>query len=143
MRTELHVSGRGRELLLAQHADEIGAALRIGDRFDLARMLSDAARTISYYVDAGLRTAANALPRRLCRASPAGAPSLDEGVIEFAGEVILARDARPNASRPDPAGGGGFGHHRPADVGVHVEPVGDYAPELRRRGRARRSKTCW
>ena len=38
VRTELHrVSGRGRELLLAQHADEIGAALRIGDRFDLAR----------------------------------------------------------------------------------------------------------
>lgn len=49
VRTELHrVSGRGRELLLAQHADEIGAALRIGDRFDLARMLSDAARTVSY-----------------------------------------------------------------------------------------------
>src|SRR5689334_13195696 len=40
VRTELHrVSGRGRELVLAQHADEIGAALRIGDRFDLARML--------------------------------------------------------------------------------------------------------
>ena len=51
-------------MLLAQHADEIGAALRIGDRFDLARMLSDAARTVSYYVDAGLRTAGNALPRR-------------------------------------------------------------------------------
>jgi len=44
VRTELHrVAGRGRELLLAQHADEIGAALHIGDRFDLARMLSDAA----------------------------------------------------------------------------------------------------
>ena len=58
VRTELHrVSGRGRELVLAQHADEIGAALRIGDRFDLARMLSDAARTISFYVDAGVRTA--------------------------------------------------------------------------------------
>ena len=97
VRTELHrVSGRGRELLLAQYADEIGAALRIGDRFDLARMLSDAARTISYYVDAGLRTAANALPRRGFAAlrRPVRRP-LDEGVIEFAGEVILARDARP------------------------------------------------
>jgi [protein-PII] uridylyltransferase len=97
VRTELHrVSGRGRELLLAQHADEIGAALRIGDRFDLARMLSDAARTVSYYVDAGLRTAANALPRRGLAAfkRPVRRP-LDEGVIEFAGEVILARDARP------------------------------------------------
>ena len=97
VRTELHrVSRRGRELLLAQHADEIGAALRIGDRFDLARMLSDAARTISFYVDAGLRTAANALPRRGFAAlrRPVRRP-LDEGVIEFGGEVILARDARP------------------------------------------------
>ena len=97
VRTELHrVSGRGRDLLLAQHADEIGAALRIGDRFDLARMLSDAARTISFYVDAGLRTAGNALPRRGFAAlrRPVRRP-LDEGVIEFGGEVILARDARP------------------------------------------------
>ncbi|MFV8165359.1 [protein-PII] uridylyltransferase [Mycobacterium sp. 134] len=97
VRTELHrASGRGRELLLAQHADEIGAALRIGDRFDLARTLSDAARTVSYYVDSGIRTAANALPRRGFAAlrRPVRRP-LDEGVIEYAGEVILARDARP------------------------------------------------
>ncbi len=97
VRTELHrVAGKGRELLLAQYADEIGAALRIGDRFDLARMLSDAARTVSYYVDAGIRTAANALPRRGLAAlrRPVRRP-LDEGVIEFNGEVILARDARP------------------------------------------------
>ncbi|MGB3484228.1 MAG: [protein-PII] uridylyltransferase [Mycobacterium sp.] len=97
VRTELHrASHRGRDQLLAQHADEIGAALRIGDRFDLARMLSDAARTISYYVDAGLRTAGNALPRRGFAAlrRPVRRP-LDEGVVEFNGEVILARDARP------------------------------------------------
>ena len=97
VRTELHrVAGRGRDLVLAQHADEIGAALRIGDRFDLARMLSDAARTVSYYVDAGLRTAANALPRRGLAAlrRPVRRP-LDEGVVEFGGEVVLARDARP------------------------------------------------
>jgi [protein-PII] uridylyltransferase len=97
VRTELHrVSRKGREMLLAQFADEIGAALHIGDRFDLARVLSDAARTISYYVDAGLRTAGNALPRRGLAAlrRPVRRP-LDEGVIEFGGEVILARDARP------------------------------------------------
>ena len=59
-------------------------------------MLSDAARTVSYYVDAGLRTAANALPRRGLSAlrRPARRP-LDEGVVEYAGEVTLARDARP------------------------------------------------
>src|ERR1700737_2097957 len=97
VRTELHrISGRGRELLQAQAAGELGAALRIGDRFDLARMLSDAARTVSYYVDAGLRTAAHALPRRglAPRRRPVRRP-LDEGVIEFGGEVILARDAKP------------------------------------------------
>ncbi len=98
VRTELHrVSGRGRELLLAHYADEIGAALRIGDRFELARLLSDAARTVSYYVDAGLRTAGNALPRRGLSAlrRPVRRP-LDEGVIEYGGEVVLARDARPD-----------------------------------------------
>jgi [protein-PII] uridylyltransferase len=97
VRTELHrISRRGREMLLAQYADEIGASLHIGDRFDLARTLSDAARTISYYVDAGLRTAANALPRRGFAAlrRPVRRP-LDEGVIEFNGEVILAKGARP------------------------------------------------
>lgn len=40
VRTELHrVSGRGRDHLLAQFADEISAALGFGDRFDLARTL--------------------------------------------------------------------------------------------------------
>jgi [protein-PII] uridylyltransferase len=102
VRTELHrVSGRGHDLLLAQYADEISAALHVGDRYDLARVLSDVARTVSYRVDAGLRTAANALPRRgmsamrLRRRRP-----LDEGVVEYAGEVVLARDARPER---DPA----------------------------------------
>jgi [protein-PII] uridylyltransferase len=97
VRTELHrVSGRGRDLVLAQFADEVGAALRIGDRFDLARALSDAARTVSYHVDAGLRTAANALPRRGLSVlrRPVRRP-LDEGVVECAGEILLARDARP------------------------------------------------
>lgn len=97
VRTELHrISKRGRDMLLAQFADEVGAALGIGDRFDLARTLSDSARTVSYYVDAGLRTAANALPRRglsMLR-RPVRRP-LDEGVVEYAGEIILSRDARP------------------------------------------------
>ena len=98
MRTELHrVSRRGHDQLLAQHADEIGAALHVGDRFDLSRALSDASRTISYYVDAGLRTAANALPKRGFAAlrRPSRRP-LDEGVIASGGEVVLARDARPD-----------------------------------------------
>ncbi|WP_345496623.1 [protein-PII] uridylyltransferase [Nocardia callitridis] len=98
VRTELHrVAGRARDQLRAQDADEIGAALRIGDRFDLARTLSDSARTVGYSVDVGLRTAANALPRRglaRLRRLPVRRP-LDEGVVEHSGEVVLARDARP------------------------------------------------
>ena len=139
------MSGRGRELLLAQHADEIGAALHIGDRFDLARMLSDAARTVSYYVDAGLRTAANALPRRGFAAfkRPVRRP-LDEGVIEFAGEVILARDARPER---DPglilrvaAASATTGLPMAAST---LARLTETAPECARRGRARRSRICW
>jgi [protein-PII] uridylyltransferase len=100
VRTELHrVSGRGRDQLLAQHADEISAALNIGDRFDLARNLSGAGRTIAYHAETGLRTAENALPRRgvsvLVR-RPKRRP-LDEGVVEYAGEIVLARDAQPQS----------------------------------------------
>ncbi|MGU3433543.1 [protein-PII] uridylyltransferase [Actinomycetes bacterium M1A6_2h] len=98
VRTELHrIAGRARDQLRAQDADEIAAALRIGDRFDLARVLSDSARTIGYSVDVGLRTAGNAIPRRglsRLRRVPVRRP-LDEGVVEHAGEVVLARDARP------------------------------------------------
>ena len=99
VRTELHrVSGRGHDLVLAQFADEISAALQIGDRFDLSRALSDVGRTISYRVDAALRTAGNALPRRgvsAIRRRPRR--PLDEGVVDFGGEIVLARDARPQS----------------------------------------------
>ncbi len=98
VRTELHrVSGRARDQLLAQFADEVSAALGVGDRFDLARMLSNAGRTISYHAVTGLRTAVNALPRRGISAlvrRPKRRP-LDEGVVEYAGEIVLAREARP------------------------------------------------
>ena len=100
VRTELHrVSGRGRDQLLAQFADEISAALHVGDRFDLARKLSDAGRTIAYHSETGLRTAQNALPRRGISAlvrRPKRRP-LDEGVVEYASEMVLARDAQPES----------------------------------------------
>ncbi len=100
VRTELHrVSGRGRDLLLAQYADEISAVLHFGDRFDLSRKLSGAGRTIAYHAEAGLRTAQNALPRRGVSAlvrRPKRRP-LDEGVVEYAGEIVLARDAAPES----------------------------------------------
>ncbi len=109
VRTELHrLAGRSRDVLRAQDADEVASALALGDRFDLARSLSGAARTVVYAVDVGLRTARAALPprgrarltglRKLGR-GPVRRP-LDEGVVEHGGEVVLARDARPSR---DPA----------------------------------------
>ena len=112
VRTELHrTAGRARDVLRAQDADEVAARLGLGDRFDLARALSDAARTIAYAADVAIRAARAALPRRGLAAgltlgrlgrlgrTPARRP-LDDGVVEHAGEVALARDAQPTR---DPA----------------------------------------
>ncbi|WP_028924855.1 [protein-PII] uridylyltransferase [Pseudonocardia acaciae] len=96
VRTELHrLAGRARDVPRTQDADDIAAELELGDRFDLARALSGAARTVGYAVDVGLRSARAALPRRglaALRRAPVRRP-LDEGVVEHSGEVALARDA--------------------------------------------------
>ncbi|MVZ89295.1 UTP--GlnB (protein PII) uridylyltransferase GlnD [Dietzia kunjamensis] len=97
-RTELHrVSGRPREVLHAEYGDEVGEALGLGDRFDLARALSDASRTIAFTADQAIRGSCAALSSRgltgLLRRSPVRRP-LDDGVVEHAGEVTLARAAR-------------------------------------------------
>lgn len=98
VRTELHlVSGRGHDQLLAQFGDEVSATLGVGDRFALARVLSNAGRTIAFHAETGLRTAQNALPRRGISAlvrRPKRRP-LDEGVVEYDGEIVLAREAAP------------------------------------------------
>ncbi|MFT4088634.1 MAG: [protein-PII] uridylyltransferase [Gordonia sp. (in: high G+C Gram-positive bacteria)] len=99
VRTQLHlIAGRGRDQVQAQDADQIAAALQLGDRFDLARALSDAARTTQFAVDTGLRTATNAVGRRglsRLRRLPMRRP-LDEGVVEHEGEVVLARNTIPS-----------------------------------------------
>jgi [protein-PII] uridylyltransferase len=104
VRTELHrLAGRRRDVLDPQDADEVAALLAMGDRFDLARALSGAARTVAYATDVALRSARAALPRRGLGAAltlgrlgraPLRRP-LDDGVVEHAGEVALARDAQP------------------------------------------------
>jgi [protein-PII] uridylyltransferase len=102
-RTELHrLARRARDVLRAQDADEVAAALEVTDRFELARALSGAARSVSFAAEVGLRSARNALPRRglaALRRPPVRRP-LDFGVVEHLGEVSLARDA--SATR-DPA----------------------------------------
>lgn len=97
-RTELHrVSGRPREVLHAEYGDEVGQALGLGDRFDLARALSNASRTIAFTADQAIRGSCASLSSRgltgLLRRSPVRRP-LDDGVVEHAGEVALARNAR-------------------------------------------------
>jgi [protein-PII] uridylyltransferase len=103
VRTELHrLAGRARDVLRAQEADEVAATLEIADRFELARTLSGAARSVAFAVEVGLRQARGALPRRglaALRRTPVRRP-LDTGVVEHAGEVTLARDA---AASRDPA----------------------------------------
>ena len=96
VRTELHrMAGRARDVLRAQDADEVAASLDIADRFELARALSGAARSVAFAAEVGLRQARNALPRRglaALRRPPVRRP-LDSGVVEHGGEVALARDA--------------------------------------------------
>lgn len=103
VRTELHrLAGRARDVLRAQDADEVAASLDIADRFDLARALSGAARSIAFATEVGLRQAKGSLPRRglaALRRPPVRRP-LDSGVVEHMGEVALARDA---AAAKDPA----------------------------------------
>lgn len=96
VRTELHRhAGRARDVLRAQDADEVAHVLELGDRFELARALSGAARTVAFSVETNLRAARAALPRRgpaAWRRPPVRRP-LDSGVVEHTGEVVLARDA--------------------------------------------------
>ncbi|NMO90031.1 [protein-PII] uridylyltransferase [Actinomycetospora sp. TBRC 11914] len=99
LRTELHRrAGRARDVLQAEDAHELAGIPDLGvtDRYDLARSLSGAARTVVYATDVALRSARAALPRRglaALRRTPARRP-LDEGVVEHGGEVVLAREAQ-------------------------------------------------
>ena len=69
VRTELHrLAGRARDVLRAQDADEVAAALDIADRFELARALSGAARSRR------LRRARSACARPAPRCRAAGSP---------------------------------------------------------------------
>jgi [protein-PII] uridylyltransferase len=142
VRTELHrLAGRGRDVLRAQDADEVATALGLGDRFDLARSLSGAARTVVYAMEVGLRAARAALPPR-GRARLTGLRTLgrgpvrrplDEGVVEHGGEVALARDT--HAAR-DPAlalrvAAAAARTGMPVATGT-LTTLADTAPELRR-----------
>ncbi|MGH3629257.1 MAG: [protein-PII] uridylyltransferase, partial [Sciscionella sp.] len=98
VRGELHrVACRARDQLRAQDGDEVASALRVGDRFDLARLLSQTGRQVSYAVDVALRSVRSTLsPRRGVRTAPQRRPLADGVVLHSTGvsEVVLARSAR-------------------------------------------------
>ncbi|GAA3959288.1 [protein-PII] uridylyltransferase [Gordonia caeni] len=99
VRTQHHlITGRSRDRLQPEDAQDLAVALGLEDRFALARLLSDAARTVDFAVETGLRTAANAVGRRglsRLRRLPVRTP-LDEGVVRHDGEVALARSVIPS-----------------------------------------------
>ncbi len=99
-RTQLHLlAGRARDVLRAQDGDEVAVALRMSDKFELAKSLSRAGRTVVYAMSTALRGA-----RPVRGSSRVSRRPLDDGVVLHgsgaAQEVVLARDADPGA---DPA----------------------------------------
>jgi [protein-PII] uridylyltransferase len=147
VRTELRRSaGRARDVLHAQDGDEVAGALGMADRFELARALSSAGRTVVYALDVAFRAARAALPprrglvefgRSALRRGPARRP-LDEGVVlhgepDRGAEVTLARDAQPSR---DPAlllrvATAAARSRHPIATGT-LAALADSAPELRR-----------
>ena len=135
VRTELHrLAGRARDVLRAQDADEVAAVLELGDRFDLARALSGAARAIAFAAEVGLRSAAAALPRRglaALRRPPVRRP-LAAGSSSTPGRWRWPATPRPPATRrwccgwPRPRPRTGL----PVAAGT-LHRLADTAPELR------------
>ena len=147
VRTELHrMAGRARDVLRAQDADEVAASLDIADRFELARALSGAARSVAFAAEVGLRQARNALPRRglaALRRPPVRRP-LDSGVVEHGGRGRAGpRRHAPSATRrsccgsrpPRPAPGSRWPRARCTGSPTPRPSCGS-------RGRGRRAASC-
>ena len=101
VRGELHrrTAGAGRravDRLLQQEQPGVAAALGHADADALLSAVCAAGRTVAYASDTAWRRARPARPRRrlLGRREPARRP-LADGVVEQAGEAVLARGVRP------------------------------------------------
>ncbi|MEU0934539.1 [protein-PII] uridylyltransferase [Embleya sp. NPDC005971] len=106
VRDALHlVTGRGSDRLLLQEQDAVARRLGLLDADTLLRRVSEAARALAYACDVTWREVSRVLAardagagvRRLRRgrhAVPARTP-LAEGVVEYAGEAVLAQAAQP------------------------------------------------
>jgi [protein-PII] uridylyltransferase len=98
VRTELRRQlGRARDVLRAQDADDVAAALNMRDRFQLAGELSSAGRSVAYAFDVAVRSIRATTPRRSMAGLRRGISRrpLGEGVVLHGNEVALARDVDP------------------------------------------------
>ncbi len=106
-RDALHlVTGRATDRLALQEQDQVAAELGLLDADALLRQVYEAARTVSYATDVTWREVNRVLKARSVRPrlramlgagrrpEPERTP-LAEGVVEFDGEVVLARTVKP------------------------------------------------
>ncbi|WP_327086884.1 [protein-PII] uridylyltransferase [Nonomuraea sp. NBC_01738] len=96
VRHALHVvTSRGADRLVLQEQDAVAGMLELMDAEAMMRRLAEAGRTISHAFDVTWR----AVDRLVSGPSPRGRRPLADGVVEHAGEVVLARGVNP---RTDP-----------------------------------------
>lgn len=106
VRDALHlVTGRGSDRLLLQEQDAVARRLGLLDADTLLRRVSEAARALTYAGDVTWREVSRVLAareagsgvRRLrrARAGVSARTPLAEGVVEYAGEAVLAQAAQP------------------------------------------------
>ncbi|MFD1935205.1 [protein-PII] uridylyltransferase [Nonomuraea mangrovi] len=96
VRHALHVvTARGADRLVLQEQDAVAGTLGLLDAEALMRRLAEAGRTVSHAFDTTWRT----VDRLLSGPVPRGRRPLADGVVEHAGEVVLARGVTP---RTDP-----------------------------------------
>jgi [protein-PII] uridylyltransferase len=103
VREALHLrTGRRGDRLVLQEQDDVAAALGLLDADALLRRVSEAGRVIGYASEVTWRAVDRALQERARRAAGETPhrplrTGLAEGVVEQGGEVVLAREARPDA----------------------------------------------
>lgn len=134
LRGELHRHvGRATDVLRQQDQGAVAALVGLADADAALRSANEAGRVISYAVDIAWRRVQRARPPVTVRRgrsrrhgagpdSPSARAPLAEGVVEQAGEVVLAREA-------DPAGDAGLLLRAARAAAVHGLPLAPFALE--------------